>query len=151
MTIVSKTPQSKRPLPMKSTWHSRLPMCKKCWQADQVIKEEKTNRREKTNWGEGSKPCWEDNTIKIPADIIWRLRARHHNQKDHCQRNQPGIHDCQCAKNANRQTNTVRKRKPTEWKKLTRKNETAKETIANKINLAFTTTNVRKMLTGRPT
>jgi len=48
-TIVSKTPQPKKTLPTKSTWHSRLPMCKKCQQADQVIKEEKTNRLKKSS------------------------------------------------------------------------------------------------------
>jgi len=46
---VSKTPQPKKPLPTKTTWHSQLPMCKKCQQADQVIKEEKTNRLKKAN------------------------------------------------------------------------------------------------------
>jgi len=44
------------------------------------------------------------NPVKKPADIMTRLRARRHNQKN----------------------------------------------IANEINLAFTTANVQKMLTGRP-
>jgi len=70
---------------------------------------------EKNAFGaECSKPCWEDNPAKVPADIMTRLRARHHNQKNHCQRNQPGDHDCQCAKNADRQTKLLRKKKPTD-------------------------------------
>jgi len=70
---------------------------------------------EKNAFGaECSKPCWEDNPAKVPADIMTRLRARHHNQKNHCQRNQPGDHDCQCAKNADRQTKLWKKKKPTD-------------------------------------
>ena len=53
-------------------------------------------------------------------------------QRDHCQQNQLGVHDYQCAKNANRQTNLVKKKKLAEWKKLTRKNDTAEKTIAGK-------------------
>jgi len=81
----------------------------------------KPKDEKKTNWGGGSKHCWEDNTAKIPANIIRRLRARHHNQKDHCQRNQPSIHDCQCAKNANRQTKLLKKKEPTDRKKANEK------------------------------
>ena len=62
-TIASKTPQPKRPLPTKSIWRSRLPMCKKCWQADQVIKEEKTNRLKKAHekeWHRRKNDCREN-------------------------------------------------------------------------------------------
>ena len=99
--------------------------------------QKKTNRREKCIWGEGSKPCWEDNTAKIPADIIRRLRARHHNPKDRCQQNQPGIHDYPCAKNANRQTNLL-KQKNQQTKKTNekewhgRKNDCRENLIASK-------------------
>jgi hypothetical protein len=44
--------------------------------------------------GRGSKHSWQNNPAKKPADIMTRLRARRHNQKDHCQRNQPGDHVC---------------------------------------------------------
>jgi len=74
----------------------------------------KNQQTRKLHLGRGSKPCWEDTTAKKPADIMTRLRARRHNQKKHCQRNQPGIHDCQCAKNANRQTKLLKKKKPTD-------------------------------------
>jgi len=61
--------------------------------------------------GKGTKHCWQNNTAKILANTIKRLRARRHNPKNHCQQNQPGVHDCQCAKNADRQTNLLKKKK----------------------------------------
>jgi hypothetical protein len=74
----------------------------------------KNQQTRKMQLGRGSKHGWENDLAKIPADIMTRLRARRHNQKNHCQRNQPGNHDCQCAKNANRQTKLLRKKKPTD-------------------------------------
>jgi len=66
---------------------------------------------EKNAFGaECTKPCWEDNTAQLPANIIRRLRARQLNAKKHCQQNQPDDHDCQCAKNANRQTKLWRRK-----------------------------------------
>ena len=40
-----------------------------------------------------------------------RLRARRHNQKDHCQRNQPDDHDCQKARKCYRADQLVTKKK----------------------------------------
>jgi hypothetical protein len=71
----------------------------------------KNQQTRKCFWGEGTKPCWEDNTAKKPANIMTRLRARRHNQKNHCQRNQPGDQTCQCARNADRQTKLLKKKK----------------------------------------
>ena len=40
-----------------------------------------------------------------------RLRARRHNQKDHCQRNQPDDHDCQKARKCHQADQLVTKKK----------------------------------------
>ena len=58
----------------------------------------KKQQTRKCNWGGGTKPSWQDNPAKEPADIMTRLRARRHNQKRHCQRNQAGDPDCQKAR-----------------------------------------------------
>jgi len=57
----------------------------------------------------GSKHCWENDTAKIPADMMTRLRAKCHNQKGHSQRRQLDDHDCQNAKPAERQDNQTKK------------------------------------------
>jgi hypothetical protein len=74
----------------------------------------KNQQTRKMFLGWGSKHRWQDNPAKIPANIMTRLRASRHNQKDLCQRNQPGDHACQCARNAGRQTNLLKKKKPTD-------------------------------------
>jgi len=63
---------------------------------------------------EALNPAGKTTPPKKPADIMTRLRARRHHQKDHCQRNQPGVHDCQCTKNADRQTKLWKQKKPTD-------------------------------------
>ena len=81
------------------------------------------------------------NPAKKPADIMTRLRARRHNQKNHCQRNKPGDYACQCARNADRRTNLLKKKKLADWKKLTRKNDTAEKTIVGETRLRAKTKN----------
>jgi hypothetical protein len=71
----------------------------------------KNYQTRKCFWGGGTKPSWQDNAAKKPADIMTRLRARRHNQKDQCQRNQPGDHDCQKARKCHQADQLVTKKK----------------------------------------
>jgi predicted HD phosphohydrolase len=59
--------------------------------------------------GRGSKHRWQGKTAKKPADIIKRLRARHHSQRSNSQRRLLDDHACQCAKPAERQGKPTKK------------------------------------------
>ena len=73
---------------MKSTWRSRLPMCKKCWQADQLIEEEKTSRLKKANekeWHRRKNDCRENliasKDNKCPFYKLCRLYTQEKNMR----------------------------------------------------------------------
>ena len=46
-----------------------------------------------------------------PADIMTRMRARRHDQKRNCQRNQPGEPDCQKARKSHQSDQLIMKKK----------------------------------------
>jgi len=77
------------------------------------------------------------------------LRARHHNQKGHCQRNQPGDHACQCARNAKGQTKPPSRKSNSLKQSQQTRTTPSEETIASEVNPAITKGDEQRMPKNR--
>src|SRR3972149_5522995 len=79
--------------PRKLPENAQTPTCRVHALLDRMAGR-KNQQTRKMFLGRGTKHCWQAHTAKTPADIMTRLRARRHNQKNYSQRNQLDNHDC---------------------------------------------------------